>query len=104
MKSKLQIVKKRAKEKKLMFDLDKRWMLEKLNEKNCDLSNIPFDHDKGVWYTHSIDRVNNNGGYTIDNCKVILWGLNAGKGQNCSYDELYTISKAFVDNFGKVEK
>ena len=62
------------------------------------MSNLPFDPDKGAWYTQSIDRVNNDKGYTKDNCKVVLWGINVGKGTS-SYAELYKISKAFVKKF-----
>jgi len=97
----LQSVRKRSIEKQIPFDLDKKWMSEKLNIKNCEVSNILCDHDKGVWYTQSIDRTDNNGGYTKDNCKMVIWGLNVGKGQNCSYEEIYKIAKGFIEQYDR---
>lgn len=89
-------LKKRAQSKNIPFDLDENWLSKKLNLKKCEVSDIPFNHDKGAWCTQSIDRINSDHGYTKHNCKVILLGLNTGKGQNCTYDEIYNIAKAFV--------
>ena len=100
---KLTELKKRASFKNMQFNLDHSWMYYKLNQKNCEVSNLLFDHDKGVWYTQSIDRVNNNHGYTKDNCKVVLWGMNVGKGTS-SYEDLYEISKAFIKQFEESNK
>lgn len=97
---KLAELKKRALFKNVQFDLDSQWIRTKLNKKNCEVSNLPFNHDKGVWYTQSIDRTDNNHGYTKDNCKVILWGMNVGKGSN-SYEDLYNVSRAFIKQFEK---
>ncbi len=102
MKPRLQSLRKRAKEKKIPFDLDKKWMSKKLDLKNCEVSNIQFDHDNGVWHTPSIDRVDNDMGYIKDNCKAIIWGINVGKGQSLSYDDLYKISKLFVEKFERI--
>lgn len=94
----LSSIKKRARLKNIEFNLDYNWMCSKLKQKNCEVSNLLFDHDKGVWYTQSIDRVNNNHGYTKDNCKIVLFGMNVGKGTS-SYEDLYKISKAFIKQF-----
>lgn len=93
-------IKKRARLKNIKLDIDYNWMRSKCNQKNCEISNLPFDNNKGVWYTQSIDRVDNSGGYTKDNCKVVLWGMNVGKGSN-SYKNLYDVAKAFVEQFEK---
>jgi len=102
--SKLESLRERSYNKNLCFDLDKKWIENKLDVKKCEASGIPFDNDKGLWYTHSIDRVNNNQGYIKNNCMVVLLGINVGKGQNCSYEDLYKISKAFVKQYERNNK
>ena len=101
--SKLSELKKRSLLKNLQFNIDKQWIESKFNQKNCEVSNLPFNHGKGVWYTQSVDRVNNNHGYTKDNCKVVLWGMNVGKGTS-SYKDLYKVSKAFIEQFERCNK
>lgn len=98
---KLNYLFKRAQSKKMDFDLDKKWLSKKLRLKKCEVSGLPFNYHKGPWHTLSIDRIDSNHGYTKENCKAILLGINIGKGQNCTYDEVYTISKAFVEKYEK---
>lgn len=99
----LSSIKKRARLKNIELDINYNWMRSKCDQKNCEISNLLFDNGKGVWYTQSIDRVNNDRGYTKDNCKVVLFGMNVGKGVS-SYEDLYNISKAFIKQFEKGTK
>ncbi len=63
------------------FDLTKDWIQSRL-EGVCELSGMPFDFlaaPRDI-FTPSIDRVNSELGYTQDNCRVIVWALNAAFG------------------------
>jgi len=82
-------------------NLDQEWLNEKYNLKNCEISGIAFNPTMGPWHTLSIDRIDNKQGYTKQNCKAVLLGLNAGKGEYCTYEELYNIAKSFIAKYEK---
>lgn len=76
--------KARANRKGMTFDLDSAWAIElvRKNCHRCPLSGIPFLHkiEAGSFmnpFTPSIDRVDNSLGYTKENCRVIIFALNA---------------------------
>lgn len=75
-------VQSRAKRGGLAFDLDPAWFKEKVEAGICELSGLPFDlrGRKGLGSRYpnapSVDRINPKGGYTKDNCRMILWWLN----------------------------
>jgi hypothetical protein len=63
------------------FDLDFEWVLDKVLS-GCELSGLAFTYErdgsgKNVPLSPSIDRVDSSKGYTKDNCRVIVWALNA---------------------------
>ena len=72
---------RRAEKKGIEFDLTKSWIQTRL-EGQCELSGLNFDFQAGARdpYSPSIDRIDASGGYTQDNCRVILWSLNAAFG------------------------
>ena len=73
--------KMRAKERNLPFDLDVEWVLERLEAGRCQLSGLPFDMaEKRSMATPSLDKKNPMDGYTKENTRVILFGLNAALG------------------------
>lgn len=56
------------------------WVIGKLANERCEVSGIVFDLSKDSRrspYAPSIDRIDNSKWYTPDNCRVILWALNA---------------------------
>ena len=71
----------RARRKGLEFDLTKEWLVPLL-ERPCPLTGIEFDFEGGPrnLRTPSVDRIDSSKGYTKDNCRVILWALNAAFG------------------------
>lgn len=73
--------KRACKDKDLPFNLTREWIQERLDGGVCEMSGLPFDMGSDLSFkrnqaTPSIDRINPHGGYTIDNCRMILWFLN----------------------------
>ncbi len=87
----LSMAKHRAKKIGVKFDLDIGWVEAKLLYGKCALSGVDFvyESENGLRGARapSIDRVESVGGYTKDNCRVILWQINAAK-QQWSDDDL----------------
>ena len=50
----------------------------------CELTNIPFAYEqgclKGNAFVPSIDRIDSNVGYVYDNCRLVLFSVNAALG------------------------
>jgi hypothetical protein len=62
-------------------DIDVDWVMERLERGVCELSGVPFVYETGHPHLPSIDRIKvTQPGHMKDNCRVILWGLNAYKG------------------------
>jgi len=62
-------------------DIDVAWIMERLDRGVCELSGVPFVYETGHPHMPSIDRIKvTQPGHMKDNCRVILWGLNAYKG------------------------
>lgn len=87
----------RAKQKKLKHNLDLKWIQEQI-DKNCAKTKLPFsfdlDRDRNP-FAPSIDRKDNNKGYTKDNCQVTIWAYNCGKG-DFNEKDLYIMAKAYL--------
>lgn len=74
---------KRSREFGREFTLTPKWALEQLecNNFHCPLSGVAFlpTHDSGSFrnpFAPSIDRLDPKGGYTPDNCRIIILALN----------------------------
>ena len=79
----LHICKQRAREKGIDFTLTIDWVEEKLSRGVCEITGIAFvlgtiRHP----FLPSIDPIDSNKGYTPENCRMILWMLNAAKGDS----------------------
>lgn len=73
----------RARQKGLSYDLDDhRAALEARATKGvCELTGIPFRFDEEHrFYLPSLDRIDASMGYTYDNVRIILYGLNTAFG------------------------
>jgi hypothetical protein len=79
----------------LDFDLDFEWIF-KNNSGKCPVLNIDFEYCNKIPCDNSpsIDRINNNKGYTKDNCIVISNRANTIK-NNSTPDELLKIGKFY---------
>ena len=73
--------KKRAFEKGWKFDLDQHFdeLAERIGRWKCELSGVTLEVSIGSKKINSLslDRIDSRKGYTIDNVRVIAWGLNA---------------------------
>lgn len=73
---------KNAKAQGVACDLDVEWFNRRIEAGVCELSGLPFDlsgkYALGARNPNvpSVDRINAKGGYTKDNCRLILWWLN----------------------------
>jgi len=76
----LQECKSRAKTKGLEFGLTIEWVQQKLLAGGCEGTGVAFV--LGVRrhpFMPSIDRIDSSKPYTTDNCRIVLWIINAAK-------------------------
>ncbi len=74
---------KRARDHGHAFSLDAHVadLQARIDLGHCELTGIPFRLEGGKqWNSPSIDRIEPEKGYTIDNVRLILFGLNAALG------------------------
>lgn len=87
----------RAQKRNIAFDLTMEWA-EKRWTGFCELTQIPFSPRKeaacGV-FSPSIDRVIPSKGYTQDNCRFVLFGVNSLK-HDATDEVMYLIAEALL--------
>lgn len=93
----------RCKKFNLSYDLDDRWLFEKLRQpclrtgiefnltaKSPTMGDRPFDGP-------SVDKIDPNGGYVKSNCQVVIWWYNCMK-QRYSDQEVLQLCKRVVNS------
>jgi hypothetical protein len=91
-----------AKQKGIPFELDNEWAAP-LWVAGCAITGLPFqpNKQKGPWpFSPSIDQIKPGLGYTKENARFLLWGVNALKGAGTDKDML-TIAEAIVSTLSK---
>ncbi len=81
---KLALLKERAIKKGLRFNLTEGWVAEKLDKGRCEATGLPFIFDKDPYvnpYYPSIDRIDSNKGYTVNNCQMVCHMFNIAKSE-----------------------
>jgi len=70
----------RAKKKGMECSITLEWVEQKLLAGFCEVTGIAFvmEGDRHP-FLPSIDRIDSNKGYTPNNCRVVLWIINAAK-------------------------
>lgn len=59
------------------FNLTEEWFLAQFSQ-GCEMTGKDFELDVGPWSAH-IDRIDNNKGYTMDNCRIVCKIYNIAK-------------------------
>lgn len=76
----LSSLRNRARKRGHEVTITPEWMSERLSLGVCELTGIPFDTaslgNRCGPLAPSVDRRDSSKGYTPDNCRMILWGLN----------------------------
>lgn len=95
----LHSARKRSKEKGFPAPtLTAAWLYEKLRVGVCEVSGLPFatwSKETTAWIP-SIDRVDSSLPYTQENCRVVLWALNAAFAE-WGEDEFRLIARAWLN-------
>jgi hypothetical protein len=92
--------KKRSLRKDIPFDLDIVWAMQRFT--NCEVTNIPFDispsknKSRTNPFAPTIDRINPDGGYTKENCRIVCWIYNLSK-SNWGDKEVKIMAEALVN-------
>ncbi len=93
----------KCKQLSLPYDLDKEWVLDRLNSIGwkCELTGLPMNlrletRSGFHWDSISVDRLNPKGGYTKDNIRFVLNQINIFR-QDASDDQMYMLAKALLD-------
>lgn len=92
--------KARAKERGLAFDLDRDWILSRLDRGFCEATGLPFDlaSDRG-WNTPSLDQIFASRGYTKTNTRLVLFALNAACGHWGETRLLHVVSALLAHSY-----
>ena len=97
--------KRSAKKRNIVFNLNVEDLLPAIELKHCQLTGLPFDlnppKEKTMnLYAPSVDRIDNNKGYTKDNIRVVLWAVNRAVGEDGD-EAMLPILKAMINAMEK---
>lgn len=94
----------RAKKKGIEFNLTIQWIEDRLTQGYCSMTGLPFsikqyskngNLDKLSPYAPSVDRINSDKGYTMDNVQLVLNNYNKFKSDSRTEDSII-IARALV--------
>ena len=81
-------VKKRANKKNIeCFSVKEFHEIINRSQEKCEMTDIQFTFEKKpgrhIWnpWMPSVDRIDSSKGYTLDNCRLVCWGVNNGLNQ-----------------------
>jgi hypothetical protein len=85
--------------KGFLFEISKEWITERILAGTCEATGIPFDmtpaRNVRSNFGPSIDRRDSRGGYTEENCQLVVWIYNAAKGAG-SHEDVVQMARALV--------
>lgn len=92
----LKAAKSRATKRGIVFDLTPEWIEQRWTGR-CEITGLSFRIGTKVSgpksFSPSIDRIDTTRGYAQDNCRIILWAVNALKADG-SDDDMYLVAEA----------
>ena len=95
----IKYAKDRANAKRISFDLTNEWAESRWTGK-CEVSGLRFIPNvgggKATPFSPSIDRLDPEKGYTQENCRFVIFGVNALKGTGTEKD-LLDIARAITE-------
>jgi hypothetical protein len=102
------IAKHRAVRDGIRFDLSERDMIKlvKRADDRCEVSGVPFTLDRARPssrrpYTASLDRIQSEGAYTFENCRLVCYLVNLAM-NDWGTEPLIKISLGVVNNMNKL--
>lgn len=92
----------RAKKKNQPMELDNEWLIMRLEHGHCEVTGLPFvldsPQDCAIHpFTPSVDKIVPALGYTKENCRMVVFAVNAAK-QDWTDDTLLAIAAAIHSN------
>ena len=97
---------KNAHKKEIEFTLTKEWIKKRLEKGVCEVSGVPFkvclktgNSGSKKAFGASLDRTDQTGGYTPENCKMVIWIYNLAKGTGTHADVL-KLAKGVIEYAG----
>lgn len=102
-----------CKKENLPYDLDKQWILDRLNSIGwkCELTGLSFNLKRSIddkrqgfqWDSISVDRIVPGEGYTKDNIRFILNQINVFR-QDHPDEQMYMLARALLGYMSKHEE
>jgi len=91
----------RAKELGVPHSISRHWIMVRLIAGKCEVTGLPFDlrsemaakHGMRSNFGPSVDQIVPQGGYTQENCQLVVWCYNAAKGEG-SHEEVVEMAEA----------
>lgn len=96
--------KTRAKKNELKINIDRQWVIDHLSPMKCEITGVDLVLlDKNVLHTSFkpyIDRIDNNKGYTKENCRIVSVIYNKAK-SDYKHEDVLKMAQALVKTFKK---
>ena len=103
----LKSLKHRAKRRGVECTLTRQWLIERLEAEACEVTGVPFQLSGGKIngrfihpFSPSVDRILPGGGYTPENCRLVIRSFNVARADFDDADVL-VLARALVARFGK---
>lgn len=98
----------RAKKHKLEINLDREWIEQRLSKMKCEATGVDLvleirDDVFHSPFRPSVDRINNEKGYTKDNCQIVCVIFNKAKSDYATEDVI-KMSKGLLEICNKNQK